>query len=156
MSIEVYLNPPESVAKALSDGIASFNRTTIPDLEPNEDEVRFHVVAWDGAERVMGGLRGTCYWNMLHIELLWLSEDARGAGIGVQLIERAEAFAMAQGCELALVETTSWQAKPFYEKNGYMLMATLEGRPAGHASHYLHKRLGQSDEVSIGEPPAAA
>ena len=141
MSIEVYLTPPEAVAQALSDGIASFNRSAIPDPEPNEDEVRFHVVASSDTNRVVGGLRGTCYWNTLHIELLWLAEDTRGSGIGAQLVERAEEFARERGCELVLVETTSWQARPFYEKNGYELMATLEGRPKGHASHYLRKSL---------------
>lgn len=141
MSIEVYLTPPDAVAQALSDGIATFNRSAIPDLEPNEDEVRFHVVASNDTDQVVGGLRASCYWNTLHIELLWLSEDARGSGIGAQLVERTEEFAREQGCELALVETTSWQAKPFYEKNGYELMATLEGRPRGHASHYLRKSL---------------
>tara|TARA_B000000460_G_C21277944_1_gene290429 strand:- start:28 stop:264 length:237 start_codon:yes stop_codon:yes gene_type:complete len=77
----------------------------------------------------------------LHIELLWLSATARGQGSGRQLIGKAEDFARELGCENALVETTSWQAKPFYEKNGYVLMGTLEGRPKGHASHYLTKSL---------------
>ena len=53
----------------------------------------------------------------------------------------AEDYARAQNCEKAFVETTSWQAKPFYEKQGYALMATLPDRPKGHASHYLAKSL---------------
>ena len=143
MAIKVYLDPPENVAKALSDGIVNFNRTTIPDLEPNEKEVRFHVVATNDDIELAGGLRGTCYWNTLHIELLWLPEAARGSGVGGQIMAAAEEFAMEHGCELALVETTSWQARPFYEKNGYELMATLEGRPKGYASHYLRKSLSR-------------
>ena len=141
MPIEILRNPPAAVAQALSDGIAAFNRATIADLEPNEDEVRFHVIAKDDAGELVGGLRGACYWNTLHIELLWLSERARGSGIGRQIIVAAEDFARDHNCELALVETTSWQARPFYEKSGYELMATLEGRPKGHASHYLKKTL---------------
>lgn len=143
MGIQLHLKPPEAIAKALSDGIVNFNRTSIPDLEPNEDEVRFHVVATNDDGELAGGLRGTCYWNTLHIELLWLPEAARGSGVGGQIMAAAEEFAMEHGCELALVETTSWQARPFYEKNGYELMATLEGRPKGHASHYLRKTLGK-------------
>ena len=132
--------PPET-AKLLSQGIVDFNRAAVRDLEPNEAELRFHVVATDDQGQVIGGLRGTCYWNTLHIELLWLADEARGTGIGRQIMEAAESFAIQSGCEKALVETTSWQAKPFYEKNGYTLMATLEGRPKGHASHYLSKTL---------------
>ena len=144
MPIEIFRDPPANVAQALSDGIAGFNRATIPNLERNEEEVRFHIVAKDDADELVGGLRGACYWNTLHIELLWLSDAARGSGIGRKIISAAEDFALEQGCELALVETTSWQARPFYEKNGYELMATLEGRPKGHASHYLRKKFGST------------
>ena len=141
MTIEILRDPPEDVAKALSDGIISFNSRSVPDLEPNEAETRFHAVSRDDAGELNGGLRASCYWNTLHIELLWLAEQSRGTGIGRRLLAAAERFAVEQGCELALVETTSWQARPFYEKNGYDLMATLEGRPKGHASYYLRKTL---------------
>ena len=133
--------PSDETAQALSDGIVDFNRKTIPDLEPNEAEVKFHVIARDDDGSVTGGLRASCYWNTLHIELLWLSDDARGSGAGRRIVRMAEDHAIELGCQLALVETTSWQAKPFYEKNGYILMATLPGRPKGHASHYLSKTL---------------
>jgi predicted N-acetyltransferase YhbS len=73
----------------------------------------------------------------------WLIKG--GTGIGRQIIESAEAFAVANDCEKALVETTSWQARPFYERNGYELLATLDGRPRGHASHYLAKTLLPTD-----------
>ena len=141
MNVEISLDTSEEDARALSDGIVAFNLGSIPSLEPNEQEVRFHVLAKDHTGSVVGGLRGACYWNTLHIELLWLSDAVRGTGIGREIIGKAEGFAQQNGCENALVETTSWQAKPFYEKNGYKLMATLEGRPRGHASHYLTKTL---------------
>jgi ribosomal protein S18 acetylase RimI-like enzyme len=73
--------------------------------------------------------------------LRWLSEDARGSGVGRKLIDQAEAFGVTRKCENAFVETISWQAKPFYEKNGYRLLATLHGRPKGHSTHYLSKLL---------------
>lgn len=142
MPIEIDLDPSPEKAAPLGQGIKEFNRLTLPDLERVEDEVRFHVIATDDDGEVIGGLRGSCYWNTLHIELLWLSEDARGSGIGRDIISAAEAFAKDNRCEKVLVETTSWQARPFYEKNGYRLLATLEGRPKGHASHYLAKTLG--------------
>lgn len=141
MPIAIEINPAAEVFQALSTGIVDFNRSTISDLEPVEAEVRFYVIATDNEEKLIGGVRAACYWNTLHIELLWLSETARGRGLGKQLIRKAEDFAREQNCENALVETTSWQAKPFYEKNGYVLMGTLQGRPKGHASHYLTKSL---------------
>ena len=141
MNIETERNPSKAEADLLSRGIKSFNEETVRDLEPAEEEKRFHVMARDDEGSLQGGIRATCYWNTLHIELLWISETARGSGIGRKLIQKAEAFARDNGCENALVETTSWQARPFYEKNGYNHMATLSNRPKGHSSHYLNKVL---------------
>jgi GNAT superfamily N-acetyltransferase len=141
VKIEIEREPSKSDIELLSHGIMKFNNDTIHDLEPIEAERRFHVMVRDDDGVLHGGIRATCYWNTLHIELLWLSIYTRGSGIGRKLIEQAEAFARENNCENALVETTSWQAKPFYEKNGYHHMATLKNRPKGHSSHYLTKVL---------------
>jgi GNAT superfamily N-acetyltransferase len=141
MNIEVNTDPPKRDSDILSKGITDFNKSEIPDLEPNEAEVKFFVFAKDEADTVVGGIRATCFWNTLHIELLWLSEESRGTGIGKQLIDSAESFAVKQDCEKVFVETTSWQARPFYERNGYEHIATLPDRPKGHASYYLTKNL---------------
>lgn len=141
MTIEITTKPKEQDAKKISQGIINFNNTAIPDLEPIEKEVKFFVFAKDEAEDTVGGIRATCFWNTMHIELLWLSENCRGKGFGKKLIEAAEDFAKKNDCEKVFVETTSWQAKPFYEKAGYQHIATLNDRPKGHASHYLTKSL---------------
>ena len=141
MPISVERKPIPEDAAALSQGIVAFNRREVPDLEEVEDEVKFFVLAKDDAGHLQGGIRASCYWNTLHIELVWLDERARGSGLGAKLMKRAEDLAREHNCEKALVETTSWQAKPFYEKLGYTLIATLPDRPKGHASHYLTKSL---------------
>lgn len=141
MHIEVTTSPTKEDAKIISQGIVNFNRQSIPELEPNEDEVNFSVFARNELKHVIGGVRATCYWNTLHIELLWLSNECRGQGTGSELVTEAENFAKENGCEKVFVETTSWQAKPFYEKMGYEHVATLPGRPKGHATHYLTKTL---------------
>nr|WP_262899393.1 GNAT family N-acetyltransferase [Flammeovirga yaeyamensis] len=119
----------------------NFNNDKVPDLEPIEKEVKFFVFVRNDDQEVIGGIRAICFWNTLHIELLWLSEECRGKGVGKELIDSAEKFAVEHGCEKAFVETTSWQAKPFYEKMGYHHIATINDRPKGHASHYLTKDL---------------
>lgn len=85
--------------------------------------------------------RAACFWNTLNIELLWLADDARGDGLGRRELDEAERFARDRGMANALVETTSWQARPFYEKCGYVCVATLPDRPAALTSYYLHKRV---------------
>ena len=141
MRIELTTEWSPEDARALSDGIVAFNEKNVPDLEPIAAEVRFFVFVRDDAGRLVGGLRGACYWNTLHVELLWLSEEARGTGSGRDVMDRAEAFAREQGCQLALVQTTSWQARPFYEARGYACFGTVDGLPREHATHFLLKRL---------------
>jgi len=141
MKIELTTSASVDDTKIISQGIISFNQKLIPDLEPNEAEVKFSVFARNDLNEITGGIRCNCYWNTLHIELLWLSEECRGQGIGNKLVKQAEFFAKDNGCEKAFVETTSWQAKPFYEKAGYEHVATLPDRPKGHSSHYLTKTL---------------
>lgn len=141
MNFEITTKACKNDAKLLSEGITKYNKSTVPELESNESEVRFFVFARNGNNKIAGGIRATCYWNTLHIELLWLSPECRGQGIGRILLGSAEEFAKNNNCEKVFVETTSWQAKPFYEKNGYNLIATIDDRPKGYASHYLTKNL---------------
>ena len=140
-TIELAQHASEADRTALSHGIIAFNRTVVPDLERIDQAVDFHIFARDETGQVRGGIRASCYWNTLHIELLWLDETLRGSGTGTALMRRAEDHAISVGCALAHVETTSWQALRFYDKLGYALMGTLEDRPVGHATHYLTKRL---------------
>ena len=141
MKIELTKSPSPEDANTISQGLIKFNNEMIKDLESEEAEIKFSVFARDESGKVKGGVRATCFWNTLHIELVWVSEEARGNGTGTALVEKAELFAIENGFELALLESTSWQAKPFYEKLGYELMATLSHYPKGHATHFLIKRL---------------
>ena len=55
-------------------------------------------------------------------------------------MQEAEQQAQAQGCSHLLVDTMSFQALPFYQKNGYQLQMTLDNFPeTGSARHYLSK-----------------
>jgi len=141
LNIELTTTPSKEDAKTISQGLVNFNRQAIGELASPEAAIEFSIFARDSVENIIGGLRGTCFWNTLHIELLWVSEKARGVGIGHKLVSRAESYAIENEFELALLETTSWQAKPFYEKLGYELVATLPQYPKGHACHIMSKKL---------------
>ena len=144
MNIELTTSPSTEDAKTISQGIVNFNHAKIKDLEPEEDAIEFSVFARDRRGAIIGGLRASCFWNTLHIDLLWVLEEARGGGTGSALIQKAEWFAIENGFELALTETGSWQSKPFYEKLGYQLIATVPDYPKGHACHFLSKKLASA------------
>ena len=50
-------------------------------------------------------------------------------------------LAIGRGCTGATLTTFEHQARPFYEKLGYVLFGTLEGYPAGTRQYHLSKRL---------------
>jgi len=141
MKIEVTQTPDPADMEFLSQGIQGFNRGTVPGLPEVAQDLKFAVFARDDRGKLVGGIRANAFWGYLCIELLWLSEEARGYGAGKRLVEGAEAFAMEHGFRHARVETTSFQAKPFYEKLGYKVYGVLDDFPEGHQSFYLHKDL---------------
>ena len=155
MNIELTTSPSAGDAQAISRGLVDFNQRSVEALESPSEAVGFSVFARDDKGNVTGGLRATCFWNTLHIELLWVAAESRGEGLGSTLLAQAERFAVEQGCELALTETTSWQSKPFYEKAGYTLMATLPDYPKGHACHFMTKRLAEGTTGADAGPAAA-
>jgi GNAT superfamily N-acetyltransferase len=141
MKIEVTETPDAADMEFLSRGIQAFNKETVPGLPEVSQDLKFAVFARDERGKVVGGIRANAFWGYLCIELLWLSEEARGSGAGKQLVERAETFAVEHGFRHARVETTSFQAKPFYEKLGYEVYGVLDDFPEGHTSFYLRKDL---------------
>lgn len=91
---------------------------------------------------MLGGLIGVRKGDWLNIEYLWVSDAVRGSGVGSQLIKTAEDEARRKGCTHALVDTASFQARPFYEKQGYQLQLSLQDYPyPGMQRHYLTKTL---------------
>ena len=107
--MELTTSPDGAGAKVLSEVIRTFNHVPTSDLEPGSVEVRFlswHIMKLVTLKAV--GLRATFNWNTLHIELLWLSEECRGSGIGQQIIMAAEERVIELSCLNAFVEMTSW------------------------------------------------
>ena len=107
--------PEPADVQAVHAGLEAYNNA-------NAEPVNYrplYLFVRDAAQAVMGGLLGATYWGWLHVDILWLSEEARGRGIGSQLLEMAEREAIARGCHGAHLDTMDFQALPFYERHGY-------------------------------------
>ena len=90
---------------------------------------------------VLGGALGLVWGGWLDLDALWVSELFRGQGYGAKLLEAAEVEARAQGCHGVFLTTFSFQARPFYEKFGYEVVADIPDYPKGHTHHVLRKML---------------
>ncbi|HSX84356.1 MAG TPA: GNAT family N-acetyltransferase [Cellvibrio sp.] len=140
MDIELTTNPSPEDAAVLLKGLVDYNNTQNPELL-NEHSTKLFLFVRNNKNNIIGGLRASGHWNTLHIEIVWLDEAHRHQKIGTELMKKAEAFATERGYSNIFLDTTSWQAKGFYEKLGYELMATIPDRPKGCATYYFNKRL---------------
>lgn len=99
------------------------------------------LCARDQKGKLLGGLIMQSYWRETYIELLWLSERARGAGTGAKLIAEAERRARRYGSRLIHLNTYSFQAPGFYERQGYRRFGALSGSPRGRRRYFYMKQL---------------
>jgi len=101
----------------------------------------------DGAGCVIGGLRGTTHWGWLYVSMLVLREPVRRQGWGSRLLATAEVEAAKRGCRHAYLDTFSFQALAFYERQGYTVFGTLDDFPlGGHRRYFLKKDLAPTEE----------
>lgn len=127
----------EKKSRGLWRGLARFNRSQAGPLRYSRDVIGIR----DGRGRLSGGLILQSYWRESYIELLWLPARARGKGYGAMLIQAAERRARRRGSRLIHVNTYSFQAPGFYEKQGYRRFGGITGSPRGQARHFYVKRL---------------
>ena len=100
----------------------------------------FGVRKDDGS--VEAGINGLLYaWGILYIDALWVDEPLRHRGLGTKLLARIESEAKQLSCTLSHLDTFDFQARGFYERNGYELFGTLDDCPPGHKRYYLKKAL---------------
>ena|SRR5919112_318864 len=90
---------------------------------------------------VLGGALGHVWGSWLDLDALWVSELVRGRGYGAELLRAAEEEARTQGCHGVYLTTFSFQARPFYEKFGYEVVANIPDYPKGHSFNVLTKAL---------------
>ncbi len=92
-------------------------------------------------EVVVGGAVAEIFGGWMYVWLLWIAPFLRGKGYGTQLMHILEQEALKLGCQNAHLDTFSFEARPFYEKLGYAVFATLNDYPPGYSKHFLTKTL---------------
>lgn len=137
---------PEDLEE-IKSGLRRFNSNFIP--KPTFRELGVFVE--DGHGKKQAGIVAETVGNWMYIQMLWVDESLRGKDVGTQLITEAEEEAKARGCRYALVDTFSFQARPFYERMGYNMQMALEDyiadsrapqeAPSTHTRFFLTKSL---------------
>jgi len=145
LSISVVEGGDDAGNKVILDGLRAFNEAH---LGRSARQVPVSVFVRDEKGNVMGGLIGQMLFEWLYIEKLWLPESLRGTGLGSDVMESAERYAVERGCRWAHLQTLEHQALPFYEQRGYTIYGVLDGYPPGSRRYHLRKTL-VADQPSV-------
>ncbi len=129
----------DSLVVPLLEGLGRNIQKQIGDV-PLGGSVRIFI--HDRQRRVVGGIVADLFGGWAYISLLWIDEPLRNRGLGTRLVTMLEQEVLRRGCTHTHLDTYSFEARPFYEKLGYELFATLEDYPPGHCKHFLKKTLG--------------
>jgi GNAT superfamily N-acetyltransferase len=136
VAIHVEEEPARATRALVLAELRAFNRRHAPP----PSFLPLTLAARAGVELV-GGLVGETGWEWLHVDLLWVEERHRGQGIGRRLLQAAEAEAARRGCRHVHLDTFDYQARPFYERQGYVLFGEQDDYPPGHRRFFLRKPL---------------
>ena len=136
-ALSLVAEPTPEDLRAIGAPLSEYNRR----MMPNSSFKALNIAVRDAEGTIVGGLRGETYWDWLYVDILALREDARGQDIGSQLLAMAEQEAIARGCHSAYLDTFSFQALPFYQKQGYEVFGTLDNYPGEHKRYFLRKQL---------------
>ncbi|CAI8874629.1 Predicted N-acetyltransferase YhbS [Pseudomonas sp. IT-P12] len=137
LTIERSQNPTPEDREAILAPLRAYNVAQAGDgkAEPLALLVR------DDQGEILGGLYGRFFYRWLFIELLSVPEQARGDGMGSQLMRMAEDLAREKECVGIWLDTFSFQAPAFYQKMGYSELGQIVDYPPGHRRHFFQKRL---------------
>ena len=99
------------------------------------------ILIRNAAGEIVGGLIASTYWGWLEVNVLWIAEGLRRLGHGRTLLRMAEAEARTRGCAHVMLTTYSFQARGFYEKEGYRVVGEMAGYPPGAVYYWMRKDL---------------
>jgi GNAT superfamily N-acetyltransferase len=127
--------------ESIDSKLVEFNREHVP-FQQSEDWIDLSHVVKDDTGQIIAGINAILYyWNIMHVDILFVDRSHRGKGYGKLLLDKAESKAKSIGGYMSHLDTFDWQAKDFYERLGYQVFGVLENCPRGHTRYYLKKDL---------------
>jgi ribosomal protein S18 acetylase RimI-like enzyme len=136
--MELDEHPSVEDFRTLLDGVRTYNRRRTGNESPRQ--VAYFLRQEDG--QIVGGVQGSLWGRSVHIDVLWVEENLRGSGHGAKLMRAIEVYAVMNSHPLIYLETTSFQALPFYQGLGYQVFGELDGISEGHTMFFLKKETG--------------
>jgi GNAT superfamily N-acetyltransferase len=140
MNIEIYNEYQDEIFNVLVNNLRQFNFKMMGE----ERSQPLTIVIRDDSGEIVGGIAGRTIYHQLLIEVLWVHDDKRGQGLGIQLMEIAEREAQIRGCIAAQVDTLSFRAPKFYEKMGFHIVGSVSGVKDSPDRYFLLKHYHEA------------
>ncbi|KRW63883.1 GCN5 family acetyltransferase [Aeromonas allosaccharophila] len=135
INIKIHNEYQDEIFNSLVDNLRQFNFKKMGE----ERSQPLMVIIRNDNDEIVGGIAGRTIYHQLLIEVLWVHDDKRGQGLGIQLMEIAECEAKKRGCIAAQVDTLSFQAPKFYEKMGFKIVGNVSGVKDSPDRYFLLK-----------------
>jgi GNAT superfamily N-acetyltransferase len=132
--------PDARMRSAILRPLVRFNESRTG--QPEDHRLLAVLLSDPATGETIGGLWAETLFAQSHVDLLFVPEALRRAGVGRRLMGDAEAEAIRRGCVGAWLDTYSFQARGFYETLGYAVFGTIENHPPGHRRFFMKKRFG--------------
>jgi ribosomal protein S18 acetylase RimI-like enzyme len=101
----------------------------------------FGCVIYGKKNNIIAGSTAVFYYGCFYIENLWVVETHRNMGLGSKVINYWEHIAANNKANMITVTTMDWEAKPFYEQNGFYVEFAREGYYKDSTRYFLRKDL---------------
>ncbi|MBE6049745.1 MAG: GNAT family N-acetyltransferase [Clostridium sp.] len=137
MEFEVTDKIEKADEEVIYNGLLEYNLKRLEDKEPKE----LGIYIRNDKNEIIAGLIGSTHGNWLLVKYLWLEEELRGSGIGSKILKKAEETARDRGAKYVFLDTFSFQAPMFYEKQGYKKVFVLDNYPITGKRYYYTKEL---------------
>lgn len=134
MSYHICLGTPED-GEEVHARLQAYNARYITDCE------EFSLCVRDGRGALLGGLAATRDLDCVTVDYLFVAEEARGGGLGSALLGRAEEEARRRGARRVILNTFSFQAPGFYDKQGYRRFGGVEPCLGEYGQYFYVKEL---------------
>ena len=127
--------------KFIDNGLIGFNATQREWFRGKAYQSKSQdFYAFDG-DKLIGGAVGFVKYKWYFLSLLFIEEKYRNHGIGSQLMREIENYAKKENLTGVRLETWDFQARGFYEKNGYELFGEIHNCPPQITEYLLKKEL---------------
>ncbi|CVH24653.1 Uncharacterised protein [Serratia marcescens] len=136
--IEISDRVTPEITSCIAEGLDRFNDQQIG----YGDRLPLAVVVKDpDSGEVLGEITGRSSLGLLFLDLFYLPEALRGAGLGSELLRRFEQEGRRRGCLSAVLYTISFQAPDFYQRHGWQRMGEVPCLPPGTSRIFMSKTL---------------